>query len=503
MKPGARALALLLTTFLVACGTMTDAPSQQAGSGALPFILITAAPNSSPTPTAFLPPAAGQATPTSLYYANIPTVQASLPTATAPATQEPAANPSPTVDVAALFPTSAAPPPPQAGADAPPPLPELTDKDSINFLLIGSDKRPGSSFRTDTMVAVIFWPKEGQVSLISIPRDLWVYIPTVGMQRINTAYQSGEIYGYAGGGPALLRDTIAYNLGIRIDHMAMVEFDGFRRIIDTLGGIDVPVACPYTDWHLIDPSYDPNNANNWSLYTVAAGVDHMDGDLALWYARSRMKSNDFDRGRRQQEVLRAILSKALTTDALSRIPELYSAFTGTITTDLGLPDLIKLAFYVPRLPTASIRGFYIRPPYVSDWVTPGGAQVLLPNQPALQQLMAEASSVSSTTVQRQSINVEVQNGTNDNGWDTLAASRLNYAGYAAHTSAADRHDYGSSVLIDYTAAQDAGARAALLSGRGLASATITQSPDPNSTVQYRLIIGADYQPCFQPQDLSH
>ncbi len=503
MKPGARALALLLTSFLTACGAIPAASPQQATTGGLPFVLITPAANASPTPTPFLPPPAGQATATSLYFAEIPTLEPSLPTATAAPTNEPAAEPSPTVDVAALFPTSAAPPPPDTSSDAPPPLAQLTDKDSINFLLIGSDKRPGSTFRTDTMVVVIFWPNQGQVSMISIPRDLWIYIPTVGMQRINTAYQSGEIYGYQGGGPALLRDTIAYNLGIRIDHMAMVEFDGFRSIIDTLGGIDVPVACPYTDWHLIDPSYDPNNANNWSLYTVPSGLDHMDGDLALWYARSRMKSNDFDRGRRQQEVLRAILSKALTTDALSRIPDLYAAFIGTITTDLNLADMVKLAFYAPRLPAASIRSYYIRPPYVSNWITPGGAQVLLPNEAALTQLLAQATSLSTTTTQRESIKVDVQNGTNNSGWDTLAASRLNYAGYTAHTSAADRQDYGSSVLIDYTSAQDPAAQGALLDGLGLYSATVTSSPDPNSSVQYRLIVGYDYKPCFQPQDLSH
>ena len=502
MKPGARALALLLASFLTACGTV-GAPSAQAGTGGLPFILVTVAPNASPTATAFLPPRAGQATPTSLYFAPVATLEPFFPTPTAASTDEPAAEPSPTVDVGALFPTEAAPPPPQAAEAVPVPLPELTDKDSINFLLIGSDKRPGSSFRTDTMVVVILWPKEGQVSMLSIPRDLWIYIPTVGMQRINTAYQSGEIGGYSGGGPGLLKDTIAYNLGIRIDHMAMVEFDGFRRIVDTLGGVDVPVACPYTDWHLIDPSYDPNNENNWSLYTVHSGLDHMDGDLALWYARSRSKSNDFDRGRRQQEVLRAILSKALTTDALARIPELYSAFTGTITTDLGLPDLVKLALYAPRLPTASIRSYYIRPPYVSGWVTPGGAQVLLPNEAALQQLLAQATSLSSTAVQRQTVSVDVQNGTNNSGWEALAASRLNYAGYTAHTSAADRNDYGTSVLYDYTTNQDNSASQALLSVLGLKSATVMSAPDPSSSVQYRLVVGYDYQPCFQPQELSH
>jgi polyisoprenyl-teichoic acid--peptidoglycan teichoic acid transferase len=503
MKLGARASSLLIVWLLTGCGALSNSPQRaSANTNSAPFVLITAAPHSSPTPTAFLPPAAGQATPTSLYSSNEPLVS-TLPTATATAAD---AQPTPTVDLATLFPAEAAPPAVDASAgDAPAPLPSLTDNSTLNFLLIGSDKRPGGSFRTDTMIAVILWPKEGQVSMISIPRDLWVYIPTVGMQRINTAYQSGVVEGYQGGGPGLLRDTIAYNLGIRIDHMAMVEFDGFRRIVDTLGGVDVPVACPYTDWHLIDPSFDQNNPNNWSMYTVNAGLDHMDGDLALWYARSRMKSNDFDRGRRQQEVLRSILQKALSTDTLSRIPQLYADFASTINTDISLPDMIKLALYAPRLPKASIRSYYIRPPYVSDWMTPAGAAVLLPNQAALEQMLTEATSLSNTAVQRVTVNVDVQNGTTNAGWDTLAANRLNYAGYGASVnSTADRQDYASSLLIDFTPGQDQASREAVLNVLGLNStAQVMSAPDPASKMQYRIIIGADYKPCFQPQALSH
>jgi LCP family protein required for cell wall assembly len=493
---------MLCAYSLAACGTLTN-PPQHAAAGQLPFVLITAAPNASPTATPFLPPIDGQATATSLYYAEVPTLQPFLPTATASPTDVPAAQPSPTIDLGSLFPTAAAPPPVDTSGEAPAALPLLTDKDTVNFLLIGSDKRPGGSFRTDTMVVVVLWPKNGQVSMISIPRDLWIYIPTVGMQRINTAYQSGEIYGYGGGGPGLLRDAIAYNLGIRIDHTAMVEFDGFRRIVDTLGGVDVPVACSYTDWHLIDPSYDPYNENNWSLYTVNAGVTHMDGDLALWYARSRQKSNDFDRGRRQQEVLRAIFARALSTDTLARIPQLYTDFSSTILTDLGLADLVKLALYAPHLSNPNIRSYYIRPPYVSDWITPGGADVLLPNQPALEQMLAQATSISTTAVERQAISIELQNGTANAGWDTLAANRLNYAGYNVRTSAAEGNNYGTSVLMDLTTTQDAAARGALLDGLGLYSANVMSTPDPKSSVQYRLILGYDYQPCFQPQNLSH
>jgi LCP family protein required for cell wall assembly len=496
MKSPLYKLIFLLSILLAACGTApTPVP--------LPFVLITVAPNASPTPTPFQPPIVEQVTPTSLYFIEVPTLEPFFPTTTPSPTEIPPAQPTATVDLSSLFPTQAAPPAPDTSGVGPTPLPPLTDNETVNFLLIGSDKRPGGSFRTDTMVLVILWPKEGQVSMISIPRDLWIYIPSVGMQRINTAYQSGIISGYQGGGPGLLGDTITYNLGIRIDHTAMVEFDGFRRIVDTLGGVDVPVACPYTDWHLIDPSYDPNNENNWSLYTIQPGLDHMDGDLALWYARSRLKSSDFDRGRRQQEVLRAIFSRALKTDTLARIPQLYNDFSSAINTDLGLPDLLKLSIYAPKLTNANIRSYYLRPPYVSDWITPGGADVLLPNQPALEQMLVEATSLSNAAVERQTISVEVQNGTTFAGWDALAANRLNYAGYETNISAADRQDYSNTVLIDSTTAQDANERNAILNSLGLYSATILSMPDTNSSSNYRLVLGNDYQPCFQPQDLSH
>jgi LCP family protein required for cell wall assembly len=478
--------------------------SQTSVSAPPPFILITSAPNASPTPTPFQPALYTPTQPSPLSYAlNTPVPEQVLPSETASPTPIPPIDPTVTPDASQLFPTLAAPPVAEDAAAIPTSLPPLTDNETINFLLIGSDKRPGSSYRTDTLVIAVVWPKEGQVSLISIPRDLWIYIPTVGMQRINTAYQSGEITGYTGGGPGLLKDTIAYNFGIRIDHTAMVEFDGFRRIVDTLGGVEVPVACAYTDWRLIDPSYDPENENNWWLYTVGPGQIHMDGDLALWYARSRSKSNDFDRGRRQQEVIRTIFAKALQTDTFNKIPQLYNDFSSTIITDLGLGDLLLMSPYAVNFTNANIRGYYIRPPYVSSWMTPGGAAVLLPDEAELGKMLIEATTLSTFAVERKTITVDVQNGTPLEAWDTLAASRLNYAGYQTTVSNADRRDYSSSVIVDFTPGQDATQRQTIISALNLYSANIISLPDANSPVQYRVILGYDYEPCFQPQDLSH
>jgi LCP family protein required for cell wall assembly len=352
------------------------------------------------------------------------------------------------------------------------------------------------------MVIAVLRPNEGQVSLISIPRDLWVSIPGWENQRINTAYQHGISVDYPGGGPGLLKETIQYNLGIRIDHTAMVEFDGFRKIVDTLGGVDVPVSCPYTDWRLIDPSLDPENENNWHLYTTGPGLIHMDGDLALWYARSRQKSNDFDRGRRQQEVLRALFNQALQAGTLSRLPQLYNDLKDTVDTDLGLVDLLQLSLYAPKLTSADIRSYYIRPPYVNSWITEGGAYVLLPNEEALNQMLTEALSPSTRPTERQAVVIDVMNGTNIEGYANLAATRLNYAGYETNIIPSDRTDYAYSVLIDKTAAQDPNLSSPILNVMGMQPGNVIASPDSSSKAHYLVIVGYDYEPCFKPENLG-
>ena len=473
---------ILAALLLAGCGT--TAPAQQE----LPYILVTSAPNATPTPTPFLPVSWTQTnTPLSQLVADSSLQTFTPPIPTATQTLPPTTDPNFLVNTVAPLPTID---------------PTYADgQETINFLLIGSDQRSGTSFRTDTMVVAILRPNDGQVSLISIPRDLWVSIPGWENQRINTAYQHGISTNYPDGGPGLLKDTIQYNLGIRIDHTAMVDFDGFRKIVDTLGGVDIPVSCAYTDWKLIDPSYNPEIEENWFLYTVNPGVVHMDGDLALWYARSRQKSSDFDRGRRQQEVLRSIFTQALKTDTLKRIPELYSNFKDSVETDVGLTDILQLSLYAPKMTNADIRSYYLRPPYVSSWITDGGAYVLSPNQELLTQLLTEALSPSTRTVQRQAITIEVMNGTSIPGYEELASPRLNYAGFETIIIPSDRQDYAYSVLIDKSAAQDRSASDTILNVMGMTSGSLIPSPDANSSAQYLLILGYDYQPCFRPEKL--
>ena len=483
-RPLRVAFLLVLTAIVTGCSLFQGNAPSPLPVTPTPLFLVTAGMDATPTLTPFQPlsddAAAGQPGPNTT----------------------PAGTPTPTTDPNAAVSTEAAPVSFYVPPYAPAPVPVLTDNQMVTFALLGADKRPGETyFRTDTIVLAAIRPATGQVTLISVPRDLYVYVPSVGMDRINAAYEYGIMYNYPGGGAALFKDTILYNLGMRIDHIAIVDFNVFTRIVDTLGGLDVPVYCPYTDWHLINPSYDQEDENNWALFTVGPGVVHMDGNLALWYARSRKKSSDFDRGRRSQEVLRALYAQALRTDAISKIPQLYNEFNSSVITDLNLDGILKLAPLALHLNNADIRSYYVGREDVTGWMTPGGASVLLPNGPAIQALLQQALSPNSREPDRDALTVEIRNGTGNEGWDALAAQRLNYAGYNTRLSPADRPDYGNSFLYDLGATPQANRDASMLAILGLPNTALISAPT-DTDVNYVLIVGQDYKPCFDPTNMA-
>ena len=165
-------------------------------------------------------------------------------------------------------------------------------------------------------------------------------------------------------------------------------------------------------------------------------------------------------------------------------------------------DILQLSVYAPRMSVADIRSYYIRPPYVSSWITEGGAYVLLPNENALQGMLSEALSPATIPVEKQAVIIDVMNGTTVEGYDALAATRLSYAGYETNIIPSDRQDYAYSVLIDKTAAQDRSASDPILNVMGLQPGSLISSPDPSSKAHYLLILGYDYQPCFKPENMG-
>jgi polyisoprenyl-teichoic acid--peptidoglycan teichoic acid transferase len=393
-------------------------------------------------------------------------------------------------------------PPPSTPAAVPIPTPMIyfSNGDTINFLLLGSDRRPtGAAFRTDTLIIASVRTSDNSVSLISIPRDLYVYIPGWTMNRVNTAYFYGERTKYPGGGQALLKDTILYNLGVHIDHTVFLEFDGFRKIIDTIGGVDVPLVCEFTDWRIIDPNESDQDEDNWELHTIGPGLVHMDGEQALWYARSRLRSSDYDRGRRQQEILRAMFARGKDLNLIIRIPALYKQMRDLVQTNLGLEGILELAPIARHMKAPNLRSYYITNKMVTGYRTPEGASVLLPDGDAIQVLLGEAFSPLSNEVQeRLGVRVDVWNGTKEKQWDVLAAERLHYAGFQTAVNPSDHTGYEKSLLFDFTTEQDSERSMSLLKALGLPATSLRAAPGENVTYAYRLIAGADYNPCFKP-----
>jgi LCP family protein required for cell wall assembly len=179
----------------------------------------------------------------------------------------------------------------------PPPVPVAEmPADAINIVVLGSDRRPEwDDWHTDVVQIVSVQPSVPAVSVLSIPRDLYVYVPGFWMSRINFADMYGEMYGYEGGGPELVKQTILYNLGIPVHRYVRTDFDGFIGIVDALGGVDIPVHCRLEDhWPY------PDEKGDYPIKVLEPGVHHLDGETALWYARSRMTSTVFAREQRQQ-----------------------------------------------------------------------------------------------------------------------------------------------------------------------------------------------------------
>jgi len=266
----------------------------------------------------------------------------------------------------------------QAGEGTPPPTTEPLLQKRINILLLGIDQRPGETgpFRTDSMIVVTIDPESGALGMLSIPRDLWVPIPGYGENRINTAHFLGDLHKYPGGGPALAKKTVSYNFGFPVHYYVRVNFEGFRRLIDMIGGIDIDV--PH---EIRDDQYPDENYGYDPLY-IPAGRIHMDGDLALKYARTRKADNDFERARRQQQIILAVRDKVLSLNLLPslipKIPELLRTLSDSIQTDIPMDELIMLARLARDLNTENIKTAVIDETMTVPQTTPTGAYVLLP-----------------------------------------------------------------------------------------------------------------------------
>lgn len=237
-----------------------------------------------------------------------------------------------------------------------PPDPELADlkregERRVNILLLGiGDSSHAGSLLTDTMLVASIEPKEKTVTMISLPRDLYVPIPNHGNDKINSAHVYGELQ-KKGEGPNTSKKVVESTLDIPIHYYMRVDFSGFKKAIDTLGGVTLNVESA-----LYDSEYPCDKDERRACgFTMKAGSQVVRGDMALKYVRCRKGNcgNDFGRAARQQQVLMAMREKALSASTLSnpaKIAGLIDTVGSHVTTDMSLDELQNLATIMKEVP---------------------------------------------------------------------------------------------------------------------------------------------------------
>ncbi|CAN5667478.1 hypothetical protein BH23CHL2_BH23CHL2_36620 [soil metagenome] len=220
-------------------------------------------------------------------------------------------------------------------------LPDWANDDPINIVLLGVDASTDEDQppRSDTTIVVHIDPGIEEVAMMSIPRDLMVFIPGYGRDKFNAAYPIGEANAdeIPGGGPTLVAQTIEANFNIPIHYFATVDFDGFRQVVDTVGGVVIDV-----DTHLSDNLYPTDDLRLTRIY-FPTGLQKMDGDTALEYVRTRHADSDLGRVERQQQVLMAIREQAISLDLITRAQSLIRDMQDTVRTDLNFNEMLALA----------------------------------------------------------------------------------------------------------------------------------------------------------------
>ncbi|MDY0019690.1 MAG: LCP family protein [Anaerolineae bacterium] len=446
------------------------------------------------TPT-FTPGPTATSTPT-----NTPT-ETPTPTETATPTEAPSPLPAPTSVNDLIHPPRPTPvviwitptPNPSSTYTIPTAVPiQPIPDDAITILLLGSDQRPDwNDWHTDAIQYVVVYPDVPSVTMLSIPRDLYVYVPGFWMSRINFADMYGELNSYEGGGLGLFNQTLLYNLGISADYYVKVNFDGLIGIVDTLGGVDVPVHCKLEDYWPY-----PDETGEYPWLVMQPGIKHMDGELALWYSRSRKTSSVFSREQRQQQVLEGIWRKAKQSNLFETIPSLYEQKSYLVQTDLGIGDMLSLGMVAARLEPVNLSRYNIGRAQVIPYVTEQGGNVFLPVWEAIQPVITNVlTKPSENRATQAAVYVEVWNGTGYADWDQLAADRLVHAGYVPILGNSDGTLYPQTQIVYFSEVTKGIGLPRLQSLFKVSEANTLYQQDDAAAVKLRLILGQDYVTC--------
>lgn len=244
----------------------------------------------------------------------------------------------------------------------------LQNSKVLNVMLFGEDNSGSDQYgRSDTMIMLSIDNIHKKLKMTSFQRDTYVYIPGYGYNKINASYTYG--------GPTLSIQTIEANFGIKIDRYAVVDFSSFKKIIDTLGGVDIELTqdeIEYINYQM----YKNKQSDQWSTITDSPGIVHLNGQEALWYARNRglsigedgneigIDGDDWSRTSKQRKLLETIFESMKDAD-LGQIVSIVSSVGPLVTTNFKKDEITALVSHSLTYLDYDIVQFYI--PSGDNW----------------------------------------------------------------------------------------------------------------------------------------
>jgi LCP family protein required for cell wall assembly len=377
----------------------------------------------------------------------------------------------------------------------------------INILIIGLDYRDWvageGAPRSDTMIVLTVDPLAKTAGILSIPRDLWVNIPSFGYGRINMAYFHGAGHKLPGGGPELARKTVEQLLGVPIQYYAQVDFHTFVEFIDLIGGIEV-----YNDENL---RLDPVGQGKDKIRLTCCGLRKLDGERALAYARFRKdKEGDIARANRQQKVILAIRNKVLAPEnfpvLVGKAQQFYEKFSAGIQTNMPFDVALRLGVLAKDIPVENIKHGVIDYSMVSlNETVLGGenASVMKPLPDKIRelrdQIFTSGGAVSpfaaqndlATMMREDAARVRVLNGSVVGGLESTTGQFLATQGMQVTEMGPADGGYNNTVIVLYSPKLYTMKYFQSLFGI-TESARIWISPNPASTVDIEIRLGNDW-----------
>ncbi|RJQ54743.1 MAG: LytR family transcriptional regulator [Actinobacteria bacterium] len=348
-----------------------------------------------------------------------------------------------------------------------------------NILLLGSDSRGEKHARSDTIIIAHIDTKHRKITLVSIPRDLRVEIPGYGKDKINAAMFLG--------GPSLTIKTIRKLTGLPIHHYAEIDFEGFKQLVNAVGGVWINV-----EKRIDDPKAGP---------TIEPGYQRLFGKTALAYVRTRKDvTGDYARIKRQQKFFAALIAQSKRFQTLFAVPQLINIFADNTETDMNLSELTQLAMHMRSIKKQDLTGVTL--PCEDKMIN--GVWYALPHEEQIAAICgrvkrnlpvkdadkpgAKVVGVSPTSIKPRDVSVEVRNGGGPSGAAAGLGRKLNSLGYIVMKVGNANDDYSETKIV-YTKERAKAQKVEGIVGKG---ELVAADGEYQTSADVLVILGQDY-----------